>query len=136
MTGESLPVVLVDRLRAALDVIEQVAKDAEQYSDGSGVWRVGQGGGLASGSYLLLSPYSAQSLGSRALEHISIHDPATVLRTIQAHRALLERYDTAIVARDAAEGTLLAGATRMSLRIHEENVRLVASIYFPESDAT
>lgn len=51
------------------------------------------------------------------------------LRTIAAHRAILERYKTAIVSRDVAVGTLLAGATRMSLRIHEESARLIAAIY-------
>lgn len=59
-----------------------------------------------------------------------------VLRTIKAHRAILAAYETALVSHEVAAGTALAGATRMSLRIRKEAVDAVASIYFPESDAT
>jgi hypothetical protein len=55
------------------------------------------------------------------------------LRTIHAHRKVIERYETtALVSHAAADGTLLAGAARLSLRIHRETVELLASIYFPE----
>jgi hypothetical protein len=64
--------------------------------------------------------------------HIAEHDPAHVLRTIQAHRKIVERYETAVIARDAAVDTPLAGATRMALRLEREHLELVASIYFPE----
>lgn len=50
-------------------------------------------------------------------------------RTIAAHRAILDRYKTAIVSHEVATGTVLGGATRMSLRIHAEHVRLLAAIY-------
>jgi len=55
------------------------------------------------------------------------------LRTIQAHREMVARLETARVARDAAVDTPLAGATRLVVRLNEENVRLLLRIYFPES---
>jgi hypothetical protein len=120
---------LPERLREALDRAEEVAKRAAVHNDGSGVWRV-SGGGLASGSYLLLSPYSAQSLGSRPLEHMAANDPAHVLRIIQAHRKITDEHE--IVEMNLPPFDLLC------VRCHEAlcpTLAALASIYFPESDA-
>lgn len=99
---------LVERLRAALDEHERYGKSIE---------------GVPSGQV-----YD----GERWMDVLV--DGAHVLRTVQAHRKILDRYETALVARDAAVDTVLAGATRLSLRVHEETVRLIAAVYLPVPD--
>lgn len=64
--------------------------------------------------------------------HIAAQDPPSVLRSVAAHRKVIEAYETAVVCRNAAVDTPLAGATRMALRIRAEHLDWVASIYFPE----
>lgn len=143
MTGEFLPVVL--RLRSELDRLEAIAKAACRRGTQRPGWKgpaarwsaYQEGGG---------DGYAIQSADGEVgfivgwpeelAHHIAFHDPAHALRTIQAHRKIIERYETAVIARDAAVDTPLAGATRMALRLEREHLELVASIYFPESDAT
>lgn len=62
-------------------------------------------------------------------EHIAFHDPARVLRDVAAHRRILQDYESALVSLEAAAGTVLAGATRLQLRLRREAVLAVASIY-------
>jgi hypothetical protein len=110
------PEDLPARLRSALDEAERIAS-AVILNDHEPWW-------------------TGDDLGAHVDEHdsafIVANGPAVVLRTIQAHRKIVERYETAVVSRDAAVGTLLAGATRMSLRIHEETLQLIAAIYLPD----
>lgn len=105
MTGESLPVVLVDRLRAALDEHE-------------------------AGVRPLLTARGCRECGGESRE-----DLEGELRTIQAHRRLLDRHR-------AVDGKRLANGERTPICQHCyeampcEDVAALASIYFPESDAT
>jgi hypothetical protein len=135
VTGESLP-VLVDRLRAELDRLEAIAHAAAQHA-GTANWDANPYGNVlaadsAGDRWMAVGPYAGDLRDTGV--HIATHDPAYVLRTIQAHRKVLERYETALVCRDAAVDTPLAGATRIALRLEREHLELVASIYFPESD--
>jgi hypothetical protein len=68
------------------------------------------------------------------VEHILRHDPARVLREVAAKRRRLERYSTSLVALAAAEGTLLAGATKISLRARREAVLDDAAVYSGHPD--
>lgn len=76
------------------------------------------------------TPAGLQSLfDARVDAHIAEHDPARVLRDVAADRQLVEHYETALVARDAAVGTPLAGATRMQLRLTERVLRVRAAAH-------
>jgi hypothetical protein len=116
---ESLP--LVDRIRAEIDEREALAR-ATQEPDAAGWWEPAD---LASGGYIPREDAA----------YIAANGPDVALRTIQAHREMVTRLETALVARDAAVDTLLAGATRLVVRLNEENVRLLLPIYFPESES-
>ena len=90
-TGESLPVVL--RLRARLDEYEAVARVATAgpwvAEHAFGTWFVSPVAATttAAGNVSRLKP------GQRAdAHHIAANDPATVLRTIQAHRKILDAH--------------------------------------------
>lgn len=106
---------LVEWLRAALDAEEQGALEAQRRQTTSK---------RMIGRRVVEVPIQPNPLWRR-----SAWPPEKVLRTVQAHREILDRYETAIVSRDAAEGTALAGATRMSLRIRREAVLAIAAIY-------
>lgn len=89
----------------------------------------------AEGNGRVIANMSRGYLRSRHLgnaEFMAAYGPDSVLRSVAAHRKIIERYEIAVIARDAAVDTPLAGATRMALRLARENVEIVASIYFPE----
>lgn len=94
-------------LRAQLDVDEAIATAA------------------AGPGYL----YDCDGMADESIAHITAFDPARALATVTAFRRIVEGYETALVARDVAVGTPLAGATRMSLRIHLGHVLAIAVIY-------
>jgi len=48
---------------------------------------------------------------------------------VAAYRRILRDYETALTSAEVAEGTPLAGATRLSLRLRREAVLAIASIY-------
>lgn len=50
------------------------------------------------------------------LRHIARHDPARVLRGVEADRAILEMFETAQLSVEVADGTPLAGATRLKAK--------------------
>jgi hypothetical protein len=58
--------------------------------------------------------------------HLQTHDPAHVLRTIQAHRKIIATCVYAIKSRDAGDWNQAVAA--------EHTLADLASIYFPESD--
>lgn len=121
MTGESLP-VLVDRLRAELDRLEAIARTA----DGTHRWPP------------RLAHDRPQS--KAAIELMKFHSPAHVLRTIQAHRKIIDRHR----ALDGADGVLVCRVCSFvddfdlpdGAEYPCADVLALASIYFPESDAT
>lgn len=87
---------LIAFITARLDVDEHAARQTAQLGDGTGEWQV-SGGGLATGPWQLLSRYSAEGqLSSWHLDHIARHDPARVLRDVEAKRALLAQYDAVL----------------------------------------
>lgn len=130
---------LVAFLRQQLDHDEQVALDAR--GDGpsrTGVWTLLDRRDHPAGpnlrlvddlGYEVTDSWDVDSAPWYSMPHIALHDPARVLRQVTAHRAILDAYETALVSRDVAEGTVLAGATRLSLRVRREAVGAVASIY-------
>jgi hypothetical protein len=146
VTGESLyPRDLIERLRAELDRLEAVAREATEgpwtYDGGvieapEKAYEVRLHGGITSVDrwYVVIDSSTGNAVGDEDGRFIAANDPGVVLRTIQAHRKVLERCEIALIARDAAVDTPLAGATRMALRLEREHLELVASIYFPESD--
>lgn len=80
---------LVEFVRHRLDEDELLAKELTVLA-GDGSWRV-SGGGLASGDYELLAAYRALGqLSSWHLVHIARHDPARVLREVEAKRQILD----------------------------------------------
>lgn len=127
MTGESLPVVL--RLREALDRLEAIAKATTCAVPWKAV-RVSDLGTDVQGA--CEGWVTASTQGACAAEDarfIAANDPATVLRTIQAHRKILDRCSQVLskapkYVEDWAVDELLA----------ELIMRDLASIYFPESD--
>lgn len=141
--GESLP-VLVDRLRAALDAHERIARDATP-----GPWEVEPNRSVRAGDELVVASVTARNLwpSGHDASFIAINDPAHVLRTIQAHRTILARH----IPRSFEHTGATAVWCMACVAIDEINwfddeiayqlfpcddVRALASIYFPESDAT
>jgi len=106
---------VVQFLRSALDEAERVARDAPSDLD------------YAEWPFWIDVDYQSDADGAAAWR--DANRPAHVLRVVQSHREILDRYETAIVARDAAVDTPLAGATRMALRIREEAVLSLLRIY-------
>jgi uncharacterized protein DUF6221 len=91
--GESL-VGLPERLRQRLADLETVARAAIERS-GTADWAANPYGNVMpadprGNDWLAVAPY-AGDLGDVGV-HIAAHDPAHVLRTIQAHRRLLDRH--------------------------------------------
>jgi hypothetical protein len=79
---------LTDRIRAALDETERVAREAWQenwrwYAEDKTVMTHGQDGEWE----------GYRTVGTRAdAEHIALHDPERVLRMVAAHRKILDAW--------------------------------------------
>jgi hypothetical protein len=135
---------LVERLTRALDEREAVVR-AAWTEPGAGEWRVTTHGGLAQGPYMMLEPHHVDGqLGSRALAHIAASDPAHVLRTIQAHRAIVDEavswwheehedgwYSCGLM--ESCINDLARGSCTCGLDARRDVILgALASIYFPE----
>lgn len=135
MTGESLP-VLVDRLRAELDRLEAIARQAMVGSVWDGKQQrpvVTDGRWTANGCYVEGDHFEIYDEGGHTTEqaeHIAANDPAHVLRTIQAHRKIIDLLPAVaeVEERDEDEHGPL------DVRPSAELLAALASIYFPESD--
>lgn len=107
---------LTERLRAALDRAEEIAR-ATEVSDGPDQW------------------WSANDLGAHVDEadttFIVANGPAHVLRTVAAHRKILARHHT------GGQSPWTGDMTRRCVTCFQgfpcESVRDLASIYFPEA---
>lgn len=104
--GEFL-VGLPERLRAELLRREEIAQRAT-------AWRVTFG-------------TTKQGVRHRLIEFANANDPAFVLRTIQAHRAILDRHGPGVSHPEECG--------RCNDPFPCGDLRALASIYFPESDA-
>lgn len=73
----------------------------------------------------------AANMGSfYSVRHIALHDPARVLREVEAKRAVLDLYEAMLAGFEAAaEGTILAGAAKVRLGAYELAVQHLASAY-------
>jgi hypothetical protein len=90
--SEDLIDELIHFVRLQLDEDERLALATSPVGDR--VWHVANGTGLAQGSWLILQPHhGAQSLGSHGVEHIARHDPARVLREVEALRAIIDLHE-------------------------------------------
>lgn len=139
MTGESLyPRDLIERLRAELDRLEAVALAATRNE-----WRVDHWCNERGTDHLVVADFDAGppafAIKNEAdAAHIAAHDPAHALRTIQAHRKILDCYHdvTERLAHWKREGDeRLAAWARVEVDTLRWAIEQVASIYFPESDA-
>lgn len=85
---------LVSWLRAQLDHDERTALAAAEVARGR-VWRGSEGGifseDLPGGHALLIDGYGGTD--EELAAHVALHDPATVLRTVAAHRVILDAYE-------------------------------------------
>lgn len=66
--------------------------------------------------------------------HVVAHDPARALRAAASVRRLIDRYEAAGDARDAARGTVLAGAARINRRAYGEALKFVAETWSDHRD--
>ncbi len=147
MTGGSLPVVLVDRLRSELDRLEAIANAAAvpslHWAEDS-AWLTDMLDPLPSQRHER-APGWQPMITPEEIKHIAANDPATVLRTIQAHRKIIDdhQHEFGLKHYLVDEGDPTFGCTRC----HDNDglimpagwcvtVLALASIYFPESDAT
>lgn len=105
---------LIERLRAELDRLEAIAV-ATHESDGEGEWWTGENLG---------DPFDEADSA-----FIAEVGPAHVLRTIQAHRALLDEFE--MLATDRRR--LTDAAMHLQFSVMRRVVEALASIYFPES---
>lgn len=67
--------------------------------------------------------------------HIAYWDPPRILAEIAAKREMIRVVEAATVARDAAEGTVLAGATKLTVRAYTKMLRLLAQPYSGHPDS-
>jgi len=130
---------LVERLRAELDRREQIAEatsggpwEHNQYGIESEVWS-------QTGHRVLLRPPTHHgtggynTFGAPDCRFVAANDPAHVLRTIQAHRQILDAHPLAVYTDEepgyaqVLNDHLCPGSQTPCLTI-----RALASIYFPE----
>jgi hypothetical protein len=62
-------------------------------------------------------------------EHIARHDPARVLREVEARRRLIDQYEAMRAGAEASAGTILAGAAKVRLGAYEMAVKIMALPY-------
>ncbi len=141
VTGEVLP-GLPERLRAALDGIERIATAA--MTRWPEPWRVEPRYDLKIGCRCMSCTEPDEDVAQvwpvedvdgadvffpvDIARHIAEHDPAHVLRTIQAHRKIIDEFDT--LANDRRR--LTDAAMHLQFSVMGRVVRDLASIYFPE----
>jgi hypothetical protein len=63
------------------------------------------------------------------VRHIARHDPARVLREVEARRRLIDQYEAMRAGVEAAAGTILAGAAKVRLGAYEMAVKIMALPY-------
>jgi len=155
VTGESLyPRDLIERLRAELDRLEAIARDAS-----CGPWVVGSSFG-AQNTRVFQQGSLIDSVGQAVFQaqvsnspqcrenaaYIVANGPDVALRTIQAHRAILDEavswwheehedgwYSCGLT--ESCINDLARGSCTCGLDARREVIlRALASIYFPESD--
>jgi hypothetical protein len=113
---------LIDWLRAQFDVDERVARAAQDLErdvfDGTGVIVMHAATGTRS-----------VTLSSAVAIHIADHDPARVLREVEAFRKILEQYEVAAKRLDRLNQRAAAGAATE----HEMSQRAIEGIRANES---
>ncbi|MFE7614123.1 DUF6221 family protein [Streptomyces sp. NPDC057496] len=124
---------LMQFLRNRLDEDESVARTAGRGSiDGLRWLDHGPGNGLVSDDTGMVVTHEPDTDGEHAA-HIARHDPARVLREVEAKRSILAQYEEA--AHGAASDDRLARDTwRPCLRILEPVVRLLVLPYADHAD--
>lgn len=82
--------------------------------------------------------HSMVEVDSSAAGHIARHDPARVLRDVEATRAVLRMREAMALGLEAADGTLLAGAARARLGAYDNVLRAFATAWrdHPDYDPT
>jgi hypothetical protein len=151
VTGESLyPRDLIERLRAELDRLEAIAVAAAEcarppWTAEAEAWE------RTTSAYLRDADGNAQgescgccstgTLAPAVAAHAAAFDPAHVLRTIQAHRQLVDEHDGTDFPFDpegSAHGSYSWTPHCVGCGQEEpcSTLRALASIYFLESDAT
>jgi hypothetical protein len=65
-------------------------------------------------------------MDASAAGHIARHDPARVLREVEARRRLIDQYEAMRAGAEAAAGTILAGAAKVRLGACEMAVKIMA----------
>lgn len=124
MTGN-----LVERLRAALDRAEEIALGtvvAAPWTVGS-VTELGAADVVGAGGSHVTSAYSEPCCAEEDATFIAANGPDVVLRTIQAHRALLRMHGSC----GSGSGRCDDGGHALEGEPCAE-IDLLASIYFPE----
>ncbi len=123
MTGEALSVVL--RLRSELDRREKIAAEADlSDEEPGGSWYAADG--------LSLSWHEGgNGLADFDAEFIAANEPADVLRTIQAHRRILDDYENSFVLVAEAPRSDKAWADGINTAMIKM-LGYLAFIYFPE----
>ncbi len=124
---------LVDRLRAALDHAEAVARAAITHAGygPTGEWATSDDGSVmpadpGGNDWIAVGPWSG-ALGDIGV-HIAANDPAHVLRTVAAHRRIIAIYKYAVASRDA-------DSMAWNRAVDMEHVLAdLASIYLPDTD--
>lgn len=110
--------------RGVLDQIEQEARDASDgpwWVDGMSV----RGRARANQPNVLVIRHT----WPQEAAHIIRHDPAAVLRDVEAKRRIIELHEAMRAGVDAAAGTVLAGAARIRLGGYGNVLRLLAGVY-------
>jgi hypothetical protein len=65
----------------------------------------------------------------RIADHMARHDPARVLRDVEATRAVLRMREAMALGLEAADGTLLAGAARVRLGAYDNVLQALATAW-------
>lgn len=137
MTGESLyPRDLIERLRGALDEAERIASAAAAEVPHNMAWRTERGlvvAPIADSEFVAVVVELVEPAGLGVGQHIAANDPAHVLRTIQAHRKIVEIHYSAW----SAAGDICFACddgSGVEATWPCATLRALASIYFPESD--
>jgi hypothetical protein len=115
---------LIDWLRRMIDEDERAARATVP-----GPWRV-SGLDVHAEDLVVMENFDEPGPWLRALpEHIARHDPARVLREVEARRRLIDQYEAMRAGAEAAAGTILAGAAKVRLGAYEMAVKIMAMPY-------
>ena len=118
---------LVEFVTARLDEAEAVARAAT-----SGVWK--DGGATVSLGSNGLNEIVDYVYTQADLDHVLLHQPAAVLRDVEATRKAVECYEIGRSNIETTEGTVLAGAARVRFGAYEQMLRAVASRWSTHPD--